>query len=364
MSTRKAGKAKGDAAHAAHGPKNPAPEGGMSSDVINIGRHIFAQAIRKHPEERQALLEWLWGYAISELGGSRSRLCEAVGYDWTVIWRIFTGQYPASIDRFCESIAALRKRVEARGRSDLVETIVTERIFRALDFARDASAMVLIAGPTGRSKTWSAKAWARGNNHGRAVYIRVPSNCTRRKLVRTIAQAQGVGSAGKKTMDVEGRLHKAFSWRNVLIFDEAGHMIPRESAGRAAIEFVRDLHDMCGCGVALIVTDVYWDELRHGPLAAYFEQFIGRVAMEVRIPQKVLRGETEAAVRAFAPDADADLLKAAHAVANRNDGRLRTLFRDLARARKFADAKGDALRADHLRLAVQWRESAGIWPDE
>ncbi len=274
--TRTAGTAIGSDKCEAHGPDNPAPERNMSRDVINIGGNIFKDGIARYTREEQDLLEWLWGYSFDELKGKKSSLEEAVGYDWTVLHKVFTGGYDASLTRICEAIERLKKQVAA-GRTKLVKTIVAKRIIEALDYARDTQSMIAITGPTGRSKTFTARHWARENNHGRTRYLRMQSGGTRRTIVTQLCRSCGIGVNGKKTADLESRLFKAFDFRNVIIVDEAGHLLPRCGQGTSAIELLRDLHDMCGCAVVLIFTDVYIEEMRNGRLSSYFEQFIGRI---------------------------------------------------------------------------------------
>jgi DNA transposition AAA+ family ATPase len=361
--TRKTGKATGDSAHPAHSDGNPAPEGGMSRDAINIGQNIFKAAIGAYSRREQDALNWLWGYAFDVLGGSWRALADALGYDRTVIFKVFTGRYEAGLDRFVEAVDNLKRRT-AKQHGSLVETVVTQRIVEALDYARDMNAMVAITGTTGRSKSQTALAWARGNNHGAARYVRIPSCCTRRTLVQLLCRRSGIGVNGKKTSDLETRLFKAFDFRNTIIIDEAGHLMPRCGTSTSAIEFLRDLSDICRCGVALIFTDVYLNEMFNGRLADYFEQFRGRIKFAVDIPNQVLKDEIRQVVGSFCSDPSPQLLSLALLAANQRDGRLRTLFEDLDRARAWADEHGRPLSSDDLQMAIDWRQSGGVWPEE
>jgi DNA transposition AAA+ family ATPase len=363
MSTRNSGDAPGDATHAAHDSNNPAPEAGMSRDVINIGLNLFKEGIKGYTEHEQDLLEWLWGYAYDILGGSKSELCREMNLDYDLIYKIFTGRHEGSLEPFCEIIRGMKKRSEKQ--MPLVSTIVTKRIIEALDYARDYCAFVAIKGPTGRGKTHASLYWARNNNHGRTRYIRIPSGCTRRTLVTLLCQNAGIGVNGMKTGAMEFRLYKAFTARNVIIIDEAGHLLPRAGTGTSAIEFLRDLHDLCGCGVALVFTDVYLDEMRNGRLAAYFEQFIGRIKFEITIPNEVRRDEVAAVVNAFNPSAPKKMVDLALELARRRDGKLRTLFEDLKRAKDWALTQKRAVPStEDLQMAAKWRLSGGVWPEE
>ena len=351
----------GDEKHAAHGVDNPAAEAGMSRDVINIGLHIFRAAIRRYTDEEQELLDWLWGYTFDVLGNSKIELERALGYEWPFVYGVFTGGYDGEMGAFCDAIRQLRQRADAK--MPLVTTIVTERIFAALDYARDWSAMITITGPTGRGKTYAAQCWARMNNHGRTRFIRVPCGCSRRQLATELAQKSGIGSAGVKKDILERRLFSAFTSRNVIIVDEAGFLLPR--SGRAdAIELLRDLHDKCGCAVVLIFTDVYLKEIKNGALSDYFEQFRGRIKYPLDIPNRIFRSEVEAAVKSFTSEPSRALVEYAYVSANGRDGKLRTLYEDLRRAKEFAQQQNRPLALGDLKAAVEWRQSGGVWPEE
>ena len=98
--TRTAGTAMGDATHQAHDAANPAPEAGMSRDIINIGLNIFRTGIRRYDEETQEHLQWLWGYTFEVLGNSKTELCRQIGYDYAFIYDVFTGRYDGDLETF------------------------------------------------------------------------------------------------------------------------------------------------------------------------------------------------------------------------------------------------------------------------
>lgn len=283
--------------------------------------------------------------------------------EWEQLRPLFSGRVAASIraETF-EAITALRRRLAKS--KPLVRTIVTERIIQALDYCRDYSAMVYVTGPTGRGKTYTAEWWAGENNHGRTKYIRVPSDCTRRALVQELCKVAGCATCGS-CAEMEGNLRRAIGPRNIIIADEAGHLLSRSGRPGGAIELLRDLHDMTGCGVALIFTDVYLAEIKRGRNADYFEQFLGRLEFPVEIPQKPRRDEVRQVLTAFFADGvSEELVSYALGVATARDGKLRTLFKDLFRAEELAKNDGRKITADDFKLFVKWRKSAGAWPED
>ena len=362
-STRTKGNATGDPKHQAHSAANPAPERSMANDAINISLNMLKAGTAVYEEREQELLEWLWGYAFEELRGSKNALIKAVGMEWKPIHNAFTGQLNA-IGSFCARIEDVKKRMV--NSLKLIDTVVTRRVQEALDYARDKHAMVTVAGPTGRGKTLTARYWARNNNHGRSKYIRVPSGCSRVTLVQELCRACGISVNGKKTNLLEARLRSAFGPRNVLIVDEAGHLMPRTGKSTNAIELLRDLHDICGCGVCMIFTDVYVSEMKHGSLADYFEQYLGRIKLEINIPKKVTEDEINSILAVYHPDGTPPLKLFSFALvtARDRDGKLRTLFEDLDRAKAWAKSQGRSnINFDDLKTAVDWRKSGGVWPD-
>ena len=306
-------------------------------------------------------LDWLWNYGHQELGGDRHRMAELAGYDWTVLHKIFHGTYEAGLVRFVEGVNSARKRAESAP-TGLIDTPVTERIFKALDYARDMCRMVLICGPTGRSKTSACKAWRRLNNHGRSVYVRCSSSASRVIIVRDIAKALGFGTRGKKTRELEERIMSILDPRRVLILDEPQALMPmRRAGGTKGIEFIRDLHDICGCAVALVMTPPNWDEAIRGPMADYLEQFVGRIGYTLRIPDDLFRDEITAICAHYVPEPPEEMIQLAAEIAKAGDGKLRTLFDDLSNASRLAKGKGETMTTRHLALARKWRLAGGAW---
>lgn len=242
--------------------------------------------------------------------------------------------------------------------SILVKTIVAERILQALDYCRDESAMIYIAGPTGRGKTFTSQYWVEHNAEV-AKYIRVSSNCSRRTIANNLCRTLGISHSGSAAQ-CENNLRKVLNPRSVIVADEAGHLLNKVGS----IELLRDLHDMTGCGVALIFTDVYLNEIKRGRDAAYFEQFLGRLEFPIEIEKMPRKDEVRTVLKSYIKDVSEKHVELALQVARGRDGQLRTLYKDLERAKSFADEQGRNVQWEDVKRFVQWRKSTGAWPED
>lgn len=333
--------------------------GSRRGDGINIPRTEILAGIYGYTPEQQELLLWLHGYCLDVLHGSRSALVEWLQVDWTTVTRIWRGSYGAAIDTFCSRIAHLRNREQLRGSTQFVDTVVTQRIWATMDIARAQNAMTMIVGPSGRSKTHAAREWQRRNNHGASCYIECPVSGGLRGLMEAIAKASGNG-VGRNNADLMAVLERSFDYRHTLIFDEVARLLPARSMAITPLEFLRRLHDVCGCGVVLIATEVFPAEMRGGRMREWFSQIDGRIAVTLKIPDQVSRREAAEICGAFTDDPQADLIQEARRIAN-GAGHVRVLFSLLRQGALLAQAKAEPLSAAHLRSAAEFRESLNRW---
>lgn len=334
-----------------------------SDKLGGISFERFQESLKFLTPEDRDRVEWLWGYFCNVLNKSKSALEQESGLRGGELRSLFEGVALTGEqhDELMSAIDNLIRRI--RKSRPLVRTVVTERILDALDYCRDNSTMVYISGPTGRGKTYTAEYWTAQNNHGRTKLIRVPSDCTRRTLVTLLAKSCGISAVGS-TADRELQLQKHLSPRNVIIIDEAGHLLGKSGRPGGPIELLRDLHDICKCGVCLIFTDVYLNEMKRGKNADYFEQFLGRLEFPVEIPTIPRRDEVRGVIRSFLPEADERTIDYALSLARARDGKLRTLFKDLYRAEEFARSKNRAMSLTDLQMMVKFRKSGGAWPED
>ena len=318
-------------------------------DGINLTRAEIMAGIAEYAKPDQADLLWLHGYTTDEFGGSRSRLVETLKLDWTTLWRVWLGKYSADIAGPMEKIRRFRRRAESALRKRFIETVVTQKIMALCDVALDRSVMVMISGPTGRSKTWTIDEWRHRNNHGRAVYVYCPETGGFRSFLEALARALSI-SPNRSSSAIVQAIENSLDERNVLVLDEFAHLYPTgKSASLAAIEFVRGLHDRSGCGVVLCATDGFEGILQGGKYSQWFDQLLGRIELHLRLPKQFSRREVAELLGGYVDDPDPELINAARTIANSSTRGCRELFRHLDRAAQVAAECGQPLSAAILR---------------
>ena len=334
------------------------------ADRITFGPAVFARGIAKYPEGVRERLQWLWGYNFAQLGNSAAELSKRTGIPTQVLIDAFIGRFEGNWNYIAEAIDKLRKATAAA--MPIVETCVVRNIWNGLTYAKRDHTMIRITGQTGRGKTYAAKCWAAANNHGCSRYLRVTAGCTRTQLLKQIARTFGFTNTHFSGPVLEDALLKGdiISEKNVLILDEAGHLMPRGSrSSTQPLELVRDIYDVCGCGVALIFTDVYISDMEKGYWADFLEQFRGRITYKVDIPKHIFREEVEQIVNSFVPNPSRTLVDLAYeSMTRKKDGNLRRLFENLRRAKLQADQAGREMDAHDLSVALDHNDKAGIWP--
>ena len=244
--------------------------------------------------------------------------------------------------------------------NELVETSTTKKIFRLLNGTARYSQFSFMFGPTGRGKTFAARAWL--DNYGNGAYVRAETGSTQSRLRRNLSRAI-FGEEDASASDIQR--HIAARPNFVLIVDECNHLIG--SATRAAannLDSIRDLYDTIAddgghFGVCFIFTDYSLDRLRKCRLAGFLEQFIHRGDNHLALPQNISRAyEIAPIVRTLIPDADEALIGAAASIGN-----VRAVFKRIAVLRDFASKHGAKITAEMLIGSQQTFES-GKWEDE
>ncbi len=343
---------------------------GRPADRLDLSQAAVLHGIKGYDKRDQDDLIWLVGYIHDQLGGSRREAQEALKVDGSTMSRVLLGTYGASIEKFMERVRHLRKKVSSM-RNEFVETTVTRKLFQAFELAKNMNAIVHISGPSGSSKTASAREWQR-RNHGRAVYVDCPVIGGIRALLQELARNARINVKNLNTAELIEKVTASFDSRHTILLDEATRLLPHSrNVDTKPLEFLRRMHDVAGVGIAFISTDIFRKEVTSGAWSQYLEQLLGRIEEPLRVPEKVGANEAADVCRAFNPDADLDIISLARRIANGEElneaedrGRILLLFTLMRHAKQIADDKGEPVQAKHLKAAQVYRNGLVTWAEE
>lgn len=318
---------------------------------IPLNLHNF----KAYPPETHGLLMWFHqhvldqNYTLDEAG-------KAIQYDKSTVYRLLRGIYEGSIEKVTAAIESYKRIAEERATiqgNEIVENGITRMIGAGLDYALSNNSITMIIGESRMGKTVSAKLWRDANNHGTSVLVTAPPIGGSKVLLQRIAMAVGVNK-NKSMADMFDAISRSFNRNRILIVDEAHRLMPSGRGGSAVnIEILRDLHDQTGCGLALIATQRFSDELHKS--SYQYEQVLGRIGMPIRLKRTIPAKDIMPIIEQYLPEPSKELLAHCNAIAN-EQGRLGILVEDLKVASRIAGKMKQALTEEHFFKALKLRE--------
>jgi DNA transposition AAA+ family ATPase len=338
-----------------------------------IGVPLNLELWQDLPDDVREDLVWLQQYSITNRI-PRKKLASYIGYDWSVLYkvlfRIYTGNEGKVLAKIREFREATRKKANLQ-KSTFVPNRNSVLIHNALDFALNASVIVLILGETGTSKTASKDEWLRANNHGRTTGVDATEVSTVKGLATEICEAIGAGTA-LSLFNMRAAIHKAFNPYRMLVVDEAHFLLPKFNSAPKALEFVRRIHDRAGCGIGIIASSRLGDSLRKAEY--HFEQLLGRIDQVVRLHTVFEEKEVRPIVEQYIARPDARTMEFALRLANdqpvldegdrhglEHQGRLRKLVKVLQFGSFIAKKHKTAMGNEHFLKAIATKKAmAGV----
>lgn len=215
------------------------------------------------PEAKDTLVNcflWCVKYSIS-----RFEFAQQIGHSDNVIYKIITGTYtnPDTKERLDISdkmLASMKQwlddqRAHQTKRAEFVLTPTANKVLTAVAFARESRTPVFLFGPSHIGKTWALEHASEMNNHGATPYYRMRANLTYKGLVKLLA---GIGVAqGGSIDDIKERVFDALTRDTVPVLDEMHELLftSTKKSFFSMVEFIRELHDVVGCGLVMSFTD-------------------------------------------------------------------------------------------------------------
>lgn len=209
-------------------------------------------------------------------------------YSADSIYQAMTGRRDADSKKICDAIARYRdyiEREQATVKTGFIETSLTQRVFAACDRALRRHRIVFIFGESQIGKSVALAEYARRNNHGQTVYVRMPTSGPMTSFVTRLAEALGISPA-LKVAQLRSRIIKSFDPSMLLIVDECHQALRELSPDRAvnSVEFAREIIDLSGCAGVFCGTNEFHDAVRTGRNAGILKQLWLRRLSPVYLP--------------------------------------------------------------------------------
>lgn len=270
-----------------------APRSGGGGRKFNIAGDVVHRAAAHLPERQRLAITWLHAHGWDNNIGlddlaHQLRRGEGGRYNGNTLYKIFTGKHEAKLDNFTEAVEEFRKLLEERAkivRTAYIHTRLAKKIFRNCDSARVYQKVFFLFGETQTGKSTILEEYARQNNHGRTVYIRLPEGGRISDLLVLFAEQLKMGVQSE---NLRRRIVKYFDPSMLLIVDEAHQSFISSNGTSQArcMEFLREIYDSAKCGMVICGTNVLQKEILQGSKRAILNQFWERQISVVNLPPK------------------------------------------------------------------------------
>jgi DNA transposition AAA+ family ATPase len=261
-----------------------------------ISGDVLLKNIQHLPREQQDPIIWLHDYMSKNRLDNRSigqKLRKENGqpYSEHQVYMMFRGDTAnRDVASFCASVVAFRKLADERAniqRAAFTETSLTREIFTACDASRIYQRVSFLIGPTQIGKTENLKEYARRNNHGKTIYLRLPEGG---RLATTISKLCAVLNLPEhlNVKEATRRILKSFRDDSLLIVDEAHQpfICGEHATSYRIFEFLREIFDETKCGLVLSATSKLVDVMRVGRFKGIFSQLKERELATIELPEK------------------------------------------------------------------------------
>jgi|CZKM01.1.fsa_nt_gi hypothetical protein len=242
----------------------------------------------------------------------------------------------------------------------LTETSVSQRVFGALDYTRDARTLTLIDGPARIGKSFSARACC-DRTAGLARYVQVPCSNDDIGFFRAIGRPLGVSaSLQMKASEIRNRIEEVLQKGDLmLVLDESQYCWPQSwqrYAMPSRVNWILQALVNYSVPVALVTTPLFYtSQKRVEELTGWTsEQLIGRIGHVERLPNKLGRADLVKVAKALLPGGDGATWGALAAYADVSKKHLASIEAIAKRSAWLASQDGkQTATAAHVRRAMK-----------
>lgn len=272
-----------------------------SSDQVARTMQIYVEDDRCTQEEHGLLL-WLFLHG-KKRALSYDGIGKLINYSGATVSRIFAGKYEGNMSAVIDAVRGyqhLNSEREKMQNDSFIETSIWESIRSVCDLALLRNAPVRIVGLSQIGKTRALKEYKRRAKFN-CFYCRIPAAPTFRLVLETIAQACGINTA-LRNEELRRRIPGALNRQTILIIDELHELALSASKGTAmkAMEYIREIFDVSGCGLVVCGTRSMEDDLIHeAGLRGWLDQFDQRCIRKLKLPLRLPPRDIALAAEAY-----------------------------------------------------------------
>ncbi len=251
------------------------------------------KATQHMPDAQRSAIRWLHHHGVDnnldlEELGAMIKQPGGKPYSRDSVYQLLTGRREAGIEKMVQAIERLKKLIESRrvvNKLGFIETSLTRKIFSVCEAALTYQKIVQIFGDSQIGKTEALEEYARQNNHGQTIYVRVPEGGGLNYFMASLADRLGFSSQ-QKIPELRARAIASFDSRMLLIVDEIHNIF---STGTNLThfrvpEFIREIYDRTKCGVVISGTNVFEAKLAKAAGKKLFDQFQRRSLCKLQLP--------------------------------------------------------------------------------
>lgn len=328
---------------------------------VKISRERVLTATMDLPDEQREAVRWLHGYAV-EKHLSLKALEDKLRYDSSTLSQLFSGKYTGSIENVCKEITAFRKLVQQRAAVKsvpFVETDLAQKIFKCCESALIYQRIFFIYGSSQIGKSAALEHFAAKSQD--VIYVRMPEGGILGDLLYELALALKI-STEHNSAQLKRKIKQAFDSRMTLIVDEVHQtFMTRGGVSRLrSVEFIREIYDRSRCGVVLVGTNVFRDEMQHGRHRKLLEQLDLRSLGVMQLPDVPTAKDLNVFAAAHGlPPASGAALELQTKVIREN--RLSRWLSILQAARRIASRKEQKMTWEHVLTAHAGLKALGSY---
>ena len=197
----------------------------------------------------------------------------------SVLSQLLSGTYvsPIGVSHSIQRAVNIISQRKLLAETGFVETRLSQAIFRYCSFSAINQRIVRIYGRTHDGKTTALKAFSKTYKQGQPLYIRLPSSASYLVAAKEFAKAVGYNKP-RSNESVREAVFGTITSSHTLLIDEAHLPFTTYAGGHArrVIEFIREIHDQCQCGIVFCGTQTLSDHLMRGDDRILFKQLIQR----------------------------------------------------------------------------------------